>query len=83
MGILNFILLSCKKATFLLSKKEEGKLMPVEKIQLKLHLTVCDFCTQFEKQTRFFTKHSAHTHNHLPTTLSEEKKQKIQLLLKD
>jgi len=83
MGIFNFIHLGCKKATFLLSKKEEGKLMPLEKIQLKFHLLICDFCSRFEKQTRFFTKHSGNMHTHSSTTLSEEKKEKMKDLLKD
>ena len=83
MGIFNFIHLGCKKATFLLSKKEEGKLMLLEKAQLKFHLRICDFCNRFEEQTRFFTKHSGHIHTHLPDTLSEEKKERMKALLKD
>jgi hypothetical protein len=83
MAIFNFIYLSCKKATFLISKKEEGKLTPLEKIQLKLHLNICDFCTRFEKQTKFFSRNSIHLHDHSGDKLSDQKKQEIQSLLKD
>lgn len=83
MGIFNFIHLGCKKATFLLSKREEGRLTPLQKIQLKFHLGICDFCTRFEKQTGFFIKNTTHSHIHSHHTLSEEKKQQIKLLLKD
>jgi hypothetical protein len=83
MSAFKFIWLGCKKATFLMSKKEEGKLTAIEKIQLKLHLGICSFCTRFQKQTNFFTKHAMHTHEHLPGTLSPQKKEAIKLLLKD
>jgi anti-sigma factor ChrR (cupin superfamily) len=83
MGKLNFIWLSCKKATFLVSKKEEGKLTPVERIQLKMHLGICDFCTRFQKQSRLFSQHAVDAQHHHPVMLSEEKKKLIQSLLKD
>jgi hypothetical protein len=83
MGIFNFIHLSCKRATYLISKKEEGKLTAIEKVQLKLHLNICDFCTRFEKQTKFFSSNSAHLHDHIHPKLSDKKKEEIQSLLKD
>ncbi|WP_336516979.1 hypothetical protein [Pollutibacter soli] len=46
---------SCKKATFLISKKEEGKLTSSEAIGLAWHLSVCSFCRSFERQTSFFS----------------------------
>jgi hypothetical protein len=66
-----------------MSKKEEGRLTPLEKIQLKIHLNICDFCTRFEKQTKFFSKNAAHLHDHSSAKLSDQKKQEIKSLLKD
>ena len=83
MAIFKFIYLSCKRATFLLSKKEEGKLTLIEKTQLKFHLRLCDFCTRFEKQTKFLSKNSIHLHDHTDVKLSDEKKDEIKSLLKD
>lgn len=83
MSRFRLIWLTCKKATFLVSKKEEGKLTPIESIQLKLHLGICDFCTRFEKQTKFFSRHARHLHEHNNITLSKEKKEHIRSLLKD
>jgi hypothetical protein len=83
MSAFRFIWLSCKKATFLMSKKEEGKLTLIEALQLKTHLGICDFCTRFQKQTKFFTSHAHHVHEHSNATLSAEKKLEIQSLLKD
>ena len=66
-----------------MSKKEEGKLTPVEKIQLRLHLGICDFCTRFQQQTKLFTSNAHHAHEHTHAVLSEEKKEQIRLLMKD
>jgi hypothetical protein len=83
MAILKYIFLSCKRATFLISKKEEGRLTPLEKVQLKLHLNICDFCARFEKQTKFLSGNSIHLHDHTHATLSAQKKEEIKSLLKD
>jgi hypothetical protein len=83
MSAFRFIWLGCKKATFLMSKKEEGRLTVIESIQLKLHLRICDFCTRFQKQAKFFTANAPHTHEHLHISMSDEKKQAIKKQLKD
>ena len=83
MSAFRIIWLSCKKATFLMSKKEEGRLTLKEKIQLRLHLTICDFCTRFQKQVKFFTGNAVHTHEHIHTPLREEKKEEIRELMRD
>lgn len=77
------IWLSCEQATFLMSKKEEGKLAFKEKIQLRLHLRICDFCTRFQQQVRFFTRHAAHAHEHNGALLREEKKEEIRGMMRD
>ena len=66
-----------------MSKKEEEKLTLIEKTQLKFHLSLCDFCTRFEKQTRFFSKNSIHLHDHASAKLSDQKKAEIKSFLKD
>ncbi|NCI46132.1 anti-sigma factor family protein [Sediminibacterium soli] len=45
----------CKKATFLLSKREENKLTWLEQVQLRTHLGLCGACKHFEKQTMIIT----------------------------
>ena len=84
MGALNKVILSCTKATFLMSKKEEGKISVAENFQLRMHLAVCKFCNRFQKQTQFFTSRSKELHHHTPAKqLTPEKKEAIRLLLKD
>ncbi len=51
--IMNFLMLSCRKATELVEKKLDNKLNIIEKIQLYLHTRMCDACRLYEKQSKF------------------------------
>ena len=78
---MNFLNTSCKKATYLVSKKEENKLGWIEKIQLRSHLAICSMCRKFEQQSSFIGRMAQHTHLH--ATLSPEVKERIQNTLSD
>lgn len=45
-------MLSCDKATQLIEKKLLFDLSFREKIQLKMHKSICDACTTYEKQSK-------------------------------
>ena len=45
------MMLSCRKATELVEKKQYFKLNPLEKIQLYFHTRMCDACGTYEKQS--------------------------------
>ena len=47
------ILISCRQATEFISKNEEKKLTLSERIQLLIHLIICEFCKLFYKQNDF------------------------------
>lgn len=47
--------MNCKKATFLLSKREENKLTWLENVQINTHTAICHACKLFEKQTMLIT----------------------------
>jgi len=49
--IMDKIMLDCRQATLLVSKKLDGKLKLTEKIRLKLHLMNCNFCYNFDIQS--------------------------------
>lgn len=68
--------ISCKKATYLSSKKEEGKLSWMEKIQLRSHMTICTLCRLFEQQSNIIAHHAKHAE--CSDTLSEASKNKMQ-----
>ncbi|MDD2794050.1 MAG: hypothetical protein PHD73_12780 [Sediminibacterium sp.] len=51
--IAHLIMLSCRKATELIEKQFVVKLTLKERVQLKMHKSICDACTAYEKQSRF------------------------------
>ncbi len=76
-------MISCKKATYLISKKEEQKISFVEKLQLKLHLLACIFCRLFEQQSKVIGANAGHAHQHHHATLSDASKEKMIRLLEE
>lgn len=69
-------MISCKEATMLTLKKEEGKLSLIERLKLKLHLGMCKFCTLFSIQSKYLSDHAKHMdeHIHSANTLPESDK---------
>jgi len=47
---------SCKEASLLLSEAEDRRLSLLERVKLRLHLSVCDACTRFSQQIAFLRK---------------------------
>lgn len=54
--LFNLLFLSCLKATELVEKQMHFKLSASEKIQLKLHKSMCKACQMYEKQSNFIEK---------------------------
>ncbi|OIR01352.1 hypothetical protein GALL_166400 [mine drainage metagenome] len=75
--MMKYLMLNCKEATFLVSKKEEGKLAFFEKMKLQVHLHFCKFCKMFEQQTNFIGHNAGQSHLHDHSTLSDATKEKI------
>ena len=71
---------SCKKATWLVSKKEERKLTWLESIRLRGHLSICSLCRKFESQTGFIARMAKEASQ---IAMSPESKQRIQNLLQE
>ena len=79
---------NCRKATFLIEKKQCGAVTAQEETELKIHLTGCTICGIFEKQSdtinRFVKynlsdpQHSNHVLNeHFKETLHNRIKQEL------
>jgi hypothetical protein len=54
--IMNIFMLSCKKASALIIKKNDFLLTRKERIQLFFHLLVCDACHTFSRQNETVNK---------------------------
>ena len=53
---MQWLMLSCRKATELIEKKLLTNLSFREKVQLKMHKSFCDACTTYEKQSKLIDK---------------------------
>lgn len=49
--LMNWMMLSCKKATELVEKQALLGLSPKEQLRLRLHTSLCDGCTAYQKQS--------------------------------
>jgi hypothetical protein len=47
---------NCKKATYLIEKQQSGKITLREKFELELHLTGCEVCRIFQKQSSLINR---------------------------
>jgi hypothetical protein len=47
----HFIVLSCKRASFLIEKQQDKPLSVIDKTQLNLHLKICSECSRYQKQS--------------------------------
>jgi len=45
--------ISCKEASRLLSQAQDRRLGWLERLKLRAHLALCDFCSRFDDQLRF------------------------------
>jgi predicted anti-sigma-YlaC factor YlaD len=50
------MMLSCKEVTRLVSQGLDRRLGFVERLRLRVHLWICDGCTNFSKQMAFLRK---------------------------
>lgn len=49
--LMNLIMLSCRKATLLIEKSHTQPLSFIDKVQLRMHLAICDKCAGYQKQS--------------------------------
>jgi hypothetical protein len=50
------MMLTCKEATRLVSQGLDRRLGLAERLALRLHLVICDGCTNFSKQVAFLRR---------------------------
>ena len=69
--------ISCKKATYLVSKNEEHRLTLLEWARFQFHLAICSYCKLFQKQTKLIGDNIKHSHEFTDLKLSDSIKAKI------
>ena len=71
---------NCRKATFLIEKKQIGRITMREKLELNIHLAGCSVCRIFEKQSstiNLMIKNLFHTAQQNKPGLDENFKKKL------
>ena len=79
--IMHLLFLSCIKATELIEKQFHFKLSFTERLQLKIHKSMCKACTNYEKQSTVL-ENGIHQHLDRESTLHEVSKLKEDILNK-
>lgn len=54
--IIHLFVLSCEKITFLIEKQLHTSLSPLERLQLRIHLSLCDYCRAYKDKAIFLDK---------------------------
>ena len=75
--------ITCKHATYLISKKEDRKIGLLNRLKLQMHLGLCSACKLFENQSWFIKMNAKNSHNHITASLSSKAKEKIEIALKN
>ena len=78
---MKYFIMSCKEATLLMAKDEEGKLFFFQRIKLSLHTLMCSLCKNFEKQISKIGKESRHVYGE--DYLSASAKERISRMLEE
>lgn len=79
--MMRYLMISCKDATMLTAKNEEGKLSLGERMKLGMHTSMCSLCKKFEKQAHSIAIESKEVM--ADVELSEPVKQRIQKMLSE
>ncbi len=69
---MHILFLSCLKATELIEKKIRFKLSIDEKLQLKMHKSMCDACTRYEKHSILIEKGISSLEEDVPDKMEVE-----------
>jgi hypothetical protein len=48
---MQFMMISCQRATELIDKRQAVGLSPLEHVKLRMHTAMCDMCRRYEKQS--------------------------------
>lgn len=79
-AIKNFLFFSCKKASEMIEKSKIETLSPLEKSRLKIHLSMCKSCQEYESASDRMDQHWNNIRSHADSDTAEKKKKLIDLL---
>ena len=83
--LMNYLMLTCQKASALIDKKNLLGLTRKEKVMLKMHTSVCKYCTAYQKQSEIIDlalKKHFHSINDGANVIIENKELKEKIISK-
>lgn len=86
MNTITKIAYNCRKATFLIEKRQIGKITLKEKLELKIHLAGCAVCRLFQQQSMLINRMVSNHFNHTEKEgllLDEDFKKSLQQKIKE
>ncbi len=54
--MIRWLKITCRQAQALLSLRQDRGIGPLQALKLRLHLTVCDWCSRVARQFRFLSE---------------------------
>ena len=57
--MMKYLMVSCREATLMMAKRDEGQLGLLGQIKLMVHTSMCSVCKKFDKQVREIAHHAA------------------------
>jgi len=73
----NGIMITCKDATHLVVKKNHEALNMWNRMRLIMHLSMCRFCSLFEKQNKIIDEQTAKLDEVSPAHMTKDSKEKV------
>jgi len=76
--------MSCKKASYIIEKRNVSKISLWEKLSLKFHLAICKLCKKYESDSKILARilkglHKHETQNHLSDSEKSAMKEKLNI----
>jgi predicted anti-sigma-YlaC factor YlaD len=50
-----WLMITCRQAQVLLSQRQDGALGTLDRYRLRLHLSLCDWCSRISRQFQFLS----------------------------
>ncbi|MCO5251068.1 MAG: hypothetical protein M9949_06560 [Candidatus Kapabacteria bacterium] len=79
--MLKKIMITCREATLLSSKSEDMKISFGDILKLKMHLTMCKVCANFDTQVKFLMEAIKKIDSDV--NLTKEEKEELKRMLND
>jgi hypothetical protein len=54
--MMKYLMVSCREATFMMAKRDEGRLGLADRVKLMIHTYMCSVCKKFERQVSEITR---------------------------